>query len=112
MKKLWNKELPTWLNCLHLFCRVFQTAVIGYFIYQLFQTISAGQTLENPILYFFAFIIPGQIYNRFAVRNGLKANPSALKQHDHIFLHSVLLAIGIISLFVTACVLYFVYKTK
>ena len=69
MKKLWNKELPVWLNCLHLFCRAFQIAVIGYFAYNLYLTISTGQNLSNPMLYFFAFIIPGQVYNRFATRN-------------------------------------------
>ena len=109
MKKLWNKELPVWLNCLHIFCRAFQIAVIGYFSYNLYLMISTGQTLENPMLYFFAFIIPGQVYNRFAIRNGLTANKQALKKHDRIYLRSVLIAIGLVTLFVVGTVLYVVY---
>ena len=109
MKKLWNKELPVWLNCLHLFCRGFQIAVIGYFAYSLYLTISTGQNLSNPMLYFFAFIIPGQVYNRFATRNGLKENKQALKQHDRIYLRSVLIALGLVTLLVVGTVLYAVY---
>ena len=109
MKKLWNKELPVWLNCLHLFCRAFQIAVIGYFAYNLYLTISTGQNLSNPMLYFFAFSIPGQVYNRFATRNGLKENKQALKQHDRIYLRSVFIALGLVTLLVVGTVLYAVY---
>jgi len=112
MKKLWNKELPVWLNCLHLFCRACQIAVLVFFAYNLYLTISAGQTLENLMLYFFAFIIPGQVYNRFATRNGLKENKQELRQHDIIFLRSFLIAIMITALFVTVCIFYFMYRTK
>ncbi len=109
MQKLWNKELPVWLNCLHLFCRGFQIAVIGYFAYSLYLMISDGQTPENPMLYFFSFIIPGQVYNRIALRYGLKEDRQALKQYDSVYLRSVLIAIGLVSLLVVGTVLYAVY---
>ena len=109
MKKFWNKELPVWLNVVHLFCRAVQLVVLVFFVYNLYLTISTGQTLENPMLYFFAFIIPGQVYNRIAIRNGLKANKQALKEHDSIYLRSVLIAIGLVTLLVVGTVLYAVY---
>ena len=109
MKKLWNKELPVWLNVVHLICRAVQIAVLVFFVSNLYVTISTGQTLENPMLYFFAFIIPGQVYNRFATRNGLKENKQALKQHDRIYLRSVLIALGLVTLLVVGTVLYAVY---
>ncbi len=109
MKKLWNKELPVWLNVVHLLCRTVQLAVLVFFVYNLYLTISAGQTLENPMPYFFAFIIPGQVYNRFATRNGLKENNQALKQHDRIYLRSVLIALGFVTLLVVGTVLHAVY---
>ena len=112
MKKLWNKELPVWLNCLHLLCRAFQLAVLVFFAYNVYLTISTRQTFGNPMLYFFAFIIPGQVYNRIAFRNGLKDNKQTLRQYDHLFLRYGLLAIAITAIFVTACVLYFNYKTE
>ncbi|MBQ7298659.1 MAG: hypothetical protein IJW77_02345 [Clostridia bacterium] len=109
MKKLWNKELPVWLNCLHLFCRGFQIAVIGYFAYSLCLMIFNGHTLVHPMLYFFAFIIPGQLYNRIALRYGLKDNRQELKQYNRIYLRSVLIAIGLVTLLVVGTVLYAVY---
>lgn len=109
MKKLWNKELPVWLNVVHLLCRAVQLAVFVFFVYNLYLTISAGQTLDNPVLYFFGFLIPGQVYNRMAVRNGLKANKQTLKEHDRIYLRSVLIALGLVTLFVVGTVLYVVY---
>lgn len=109
MKNLWNKELPIWLNVVHLICRAVQIAVLVFFICNLYLTIATGQTLENPMLYFFAFIIPGQVYNRVAIRNGLKANKQALKEHDRIYLRSVLIAIGLVTLLVVGTVLYAVY---
>ena len=112
MKKLWKTDLPIWLNVVHLICRAVQLAVIVFFGYNLYLTISIGQTPKNPMLYFFAFIIPGQVYNRFAIRNGLKANKQALKEHENIFLRSLLIAILITALFITVCVVYFIYRTK
>ena len=109
MKKFWNKELPVWLNVVHLICRAVQIAVLVFFVSNLYVAISTGQTLENPMLYFFAFIIPGQVYNRFATRNGLKENKQALKQHDRIYLRSVFIALGLVTLLVVGTVLYAVY---
>lgn len=111
MKKLWNPDLPIWLNVIHLLCRAIQLVVLVFFAYHLYLTITSGQTFGNPMLYFFAFIIPGQIYHRIVLQNGLKDNKHALRQHDHLFLRYVLLAIAITAFFVTACVLYFHYKS-
>lgn len=88
------------MKAAYIVYRTTHIAVLLYFGYELYLRVTTGRPISNLLIFFLLLTAPAKIYKNIQDRNIRKENPEELRRYDKMILRSIIIGLGIVTVFV------------